>query len=89
MVNIRIKVPGYLSYLFTSIDTTVNSPTVLSVPQMLAADFNNDNIVNSLDYSLMNSHWLTNYPTADINADGIINSLDFAILQKNFGMVGE
>jgi hypothetical protein len=89
LVNIRIKAPGYLSQLLTNIDTTVNSPTVISVPQLLAGDFNNDNIVNSLDYSLMNSHWLQNYPQADINLDGIINSLDFAILQKNFGMMGE
>jgi chitodextrinase len=89
LVNIRIKVNGYLSQLLTSIDTTVNSVTALSVPQLSAGDFNNDNAVNSLDYSLMNTHWLTNYPTADINADGIVNSLDFAILKNNYNKSGQ
>jgi hypothetical protein len=88
-VNIRVKVNGYLSQLLTSLDTTVNSATVISVPTLSAGDFNNDNTVNSLDYSLMNTHWLQNYPTADINADGIVNSLDFAVLENNFNKSGQ
>ncbi|MDR3642143.1 MAG: fibronectin type III domain-containing protein [Candidatus Doudnabacteria bacterium] len=89
LVNIRIKVNGYLSQLLTNIDTTVNSSIALSVPQLQAGDFNNDNVVNSLDYSLMNNHWLQNFPTSDINTDGLINSLDFAILKNNYNKSGQ
>ncbi|MDR3642147.1 MAG: fibronectin type III domain-containing protein [Candidatus Doudnabacteria bacterium] len=89
LVNIRIKVNGYLSQLLTSIDTTVNSGTALSVPQLLAGDSNNDNVVNSLDYSLMNTNWLKNSPASDFNLDGIVNSLDFAILKNNFNKGGQ
>ncbi|MDR3643036.1 MAG: fibronectin type III domain-containing protein [Candidatus Doudnabacteria bacterium] len=87
-VNIRVRVNGYLSQLLTSIDSTVNSAAVISVPQLPAGDFNNDNTVNALDYSLMNTHWNQNYATADINADGLINSLDFAVLKNNFNKSG-
>jgi len=88
LVNIRVKANGYLSQLLTNIDTTVNSATALITPTLNAGDFNNDNVVNSLDYSLMNSHLLQIYPQADINLDNIINSLDFAILKNNWGRVG-
>jgi len=89
VVSIRVSASGYLSQLLTSIDTTVNSSVVLVVPQLLAGDFNNDNTVNSLDYSLMNSHWLQSFATADVNRDGLINSLDFAVLKNNFGKSGQ
>jgi chitodextrinase len=87
IVNIRVKANGYLSQLLTSIDTTVNSASALSVPQLTAGDLNNDNVVNALDYSLMNSNWLKS-GVGDINGDGIINSLDFAILKNNFNKSG-
>jgi len=89
IVNIRAGANGYLYELLTGIDTTVNSAGILSVPQLLAGDFNNDNTVNSLDYSMMNTNWLQNYPVADINNDGIVNSIDFAILKNNYGKSGQ
>jgi hypothetical protein len=87
LVNIRVKANGYLSQLLTSVDTTVNSASALTVPQLTAGDLNNDNVVNSLDYSLMNSNWLKS-GTGDINGDGIVNSLDFAILKNDWGKSG-
>jgi len=89
LVNIRVKVNNYLSQLLTGIDTTANSAVALSVPQLLAGDNNNDNVVNSLDYSAMNSHWLQNYAAADINNDGLVNSLDFAVLKNNYNKSGQ
>ena len=89
LVNIRIKATGYLSRLLQNIDTTVNSASALSVSQLLAGDLNSDNIVNTLDYSSMNTNWLKPIVTGDINADGLINSLDFAILKNNWGKGGE
>ena len=89
VVSIRVAVAGYLPTLLTNIDTTINSGSVLSVPQLLGGDFNNDSVINSLDYSLMNSHWLQNFAQTDINRDGLVNTLDFAILQNNWGRVGQ
>lgn len=45
--------------------------------------------INSLDYSLMNSHFLQNFSSADINKDGLVNSLDYAILKNNYGKSGQ
>jgi hypothetical protein len=89
LVNIRIKATGYLSQLLSNVDTTVNSASVLSVPQLRAGDLNNDNVINSLDYSIINGHWLQNFPGTDINGDRLVNSLDFAILKNNFGKSGQ
>lgn len=89
IVNIRAKTTGYLSQLLSNVDTTTNSAIALSVPQLFAGDLNNDNAVNALDYSLMNSHWLQNFSQADINRDGLINSLDFAVLKNDFGKNGQ
>ena len=88
VVNLRVKVNGYLSQLVTGLDTTVNSGSVSSVTELSAGDLNNDNTINALDYSIMNTHWLQNYAAADINQDGIVNSLDFAVLKNNFNKSG-
>jgi hypothetical protein len=50
----------------------------------LSGDINQDHIVNSLDWSIMSSQWLTNNPQADINKDGLVNSLDFAIMSSQW-----
>jgi len=89
MVNIRVKATGYLSQLLSNIDTTVNSAAVISVPQLLAGDFDNNNTVNTIDNSLLNTHWNQNFPTADINKDNLINSQDYAILKNNWNRVGQ
>jgi hypothetical protein len=89
LVSIRIKANGYLSQLLTNIDTTQNTSTALTVPQLSAGDFNNDNVINTLDFSLMNTHWLQNNPATDINGDGLVNSLDYAVLKNNFGKSGQ
>jgi hypothetical protein len=54
-------------------------------PTPVPGDLNLDHVINALDYSILNSHWLQNYPTADINTDGLVNTLDFAILKSNWG----
>ncbi len=89
VINIRVKTGGYLSQLLTSIDSTLNSASVISVAPLYAGDFNNDNTINALDYSVMNSHWNQNFLSADINQDGLINSLDFAVLKNNYNRVGQ
>jgi len=56
----------------------------LSTPTPLPGDINLDHIVNSIDWSIMNAHWFTNYAPADLNSDGIVNSIDFSILNANW-----
>lgn len=89
LVDIRVLVTGYLTNKLTSIDTTVNSATDLTVPQLAAGDFNGDDTINSLDYSVLNAHYNQNFAAADINRDGLINSLDYAILKNNYGKTGQ
>ncbi|OHA89223.1 MAG: hypothetical protein A3C70_00015 [Candidatus Zambryskibacteria bacterium RIFCSPHIGHO2_02_FULL_43_14] len=50
----------------------------------LKGDLNRDGIVNSLDWSIMNSKWFTSDSAADLNSDGIVNSLDFSIMNGNW-----
>jgi hypothetical protein len=88
-VTLRVAVNGYLSRLISNIVTTDSVATALVTPQLLAGDFNNDNVINSLDYSLLNTNWNQNFLGADINKDGLVNSLDFAVLKNNYGKVGE
>ena len=77
----------------------IMSPTVSNLGDgaitLLSGDLNEDNTVNSQDYSIVqkafgsnskSSNWVEN---ADFNKDGVINSLDLAILNKNFGKIGD
>lgn len=62
---------------------------------LLTGDLNDDNLINSADYSIAknaygattkSSNWNQNI---DFNRDGVINSLDLAFIVKNFGKSGE
>lgn len=57
-------------------------------PSGLKGDLNKDGIVNSLDWSIMNSKWFTNDSVTDLNHDGIVNSLDFSIMNGNWLKTG-
>ncbi|GEM_PF-2559196 len=64
--------------------TPTPQPSPIPTPPTLKGDLNKDGIVNSLDWSIMNSKWFTNDTTADLNNDGIVNSLDFSIMNGNW-----
>jgi hypothetical protein len=64
-----------------------NSPrsfTVSSGATPVVGDINLDHIVNSIDFSILNSHWFQNYAQADLNSDGIVNAIDFSMLNANW-----
>jgi len=65
-------------------NTNVASNSTVSLPTLKAGNLNNDTIINSLDWSVMNTSWLTSAYPADINADGLVNSLDFSWMNKNW-----
>ncbi len=48
------------------------------------ADFNNDCIVNNLDFSEFVSSFLSANSVTDLNSDGIVNFLDLSFLQSLF-----
>lgn len=71
--------------------TNLNSGESLT---LLSGDLNDDNVVNSADYSIAkaalgatsrSSNWNGN---ADFNSDGVINAFDLSIIIKNIGKVG-
>lgn len=82
----KVKVNNFLSK--TIANTALNSPLTLAFGSLKGGDLNNDNIVNSLDFSLLTSKWGISDPAADINADGIVNTIDFAILNTNWFVSG-
>jgi hypothetical protein len=81
----KIKTAPYLTRLISG----NLSGVTLTFPQLKSGDINQDNIINSLDFSTMNSTWLTSGGAADLNADGIVNTLDFSLMNRNWFARGE
>ena len=60
------------------------APAPAPAPAPVVGDFDGNGLVNSLDWSFMNSKWFTADATADLNRDGVVNSIDFSILNRNW-----
>ncbi len=80
--NIFIEAPRYLKFKITN--TSLASNVSVGPYTLKAGDLNDDGIINSLDWSSMNSKWFGNDVLADINKDGLVNSIDFSWLNKNW-----
>jgi len=78
---------GYLKK--KQLNVALASNTTLALAQLTAGDFNSDNAINSLDWSVMNTQWFSNNAQSDINGDGIVNSLDFSYLNSNWNKAGD
>ncbi len=85
-VYLKVRVTPYLARVITTNDLANFN---VSFPQLKTGDINQDGIVNSLDYSVLNSRWFSADPTADLDKNGIVNSLDFSLINKNWFMLGE
>lgn len=79
------------AFIMTPTITHLNSGDVIN---LLSGDLNDDNVINSADYSIAqkalgtkpdSADWNEN---ADLNKDGLINTFDLAIISKNIGQVG-
>lgn len=73
------------AFIMSPTTTRLNSGQAIN---LLSGDLNEDNVVNSADYSIAQkaiSVWNEN---ADINKDGVINTFDLGIIAKNMGRVG-
>lgn len=77
----------------------IMSPTVTNLNDgqalpLASGDLNDDNVINSADYSIAqkafgttpsSSNWNDNI---DLNKDGVVNVIDLSIISKNLGTVG-
>jgi hypothetical protein len=64
-----------------------SQPTTPPASNISKGDFNGDNIVNALDWSIMKSHYGKSATSeqGDLNGDGLVNSLDWSIMKGNYG----
>lgn len=85
-----LDVPGYLARrIGTNSQPVVISPNNqlldLSTTLLLGGDFNDDGVVNEVDFTLL---FLANYAkthaTVDLDASGQVNNLDFGIMRNNW-----
>lgn len=79
------------AYRLTRVARNVALPTSspVQLPTLPAGDLNRDEIVNSLDWSLMSPAWGTDDPVSDIHRDGLVNSIDFSWMSKNWDQTGD
>lgn len=58
--------------------------------QLLGGDINqNNNQVNTADYTLLKENWLKGTESGDITGDGLVNTADYTILKGNWLKVGD
>ncbi len=81
--TLRSKLPVTFS------GTGVSSVALTGANMLDAGDLTGDNVVNTLDYSVLRFNWLTMNSVADISGDGVVNNGDFYPLQSNFYTVGD
>ncbi len=84
---LKVKAIPYLSRLLAGID--LNSNVTYSFPILLTGDINGDNIVNSVDFSSLNTNWFTSNAGSDLNGDGLVNSIDFSFMNSHWLATGE
>lgn len=86
--NLKFYVKG-AKHLSRLAEKNITSDQELTYQQLLAGDFNDDDTVNSLDWSVMNAYWWKENPDFDLTGDNVINSLDWSIMNGNWGKRGE
>lgn len=93
--SVYIKGPGQIdsaaSFVMSPTESTVNSGQPIL---LLSGDLNDDNIVNSADYTIAKNLYGTTPESrtwnrnADFNRDNIINTYDLGYLLSNMGEIG-
>ena len=78
------------SKLAVSFSTEGVSAVSLTGADLLpGGDLTGDNVVNTLDYSVLRYHWTTADPEADITGDAGVNVADYNLLKANFYTIGD
>lgn len=79
------------TFTMSPTESTLNNNQPLT---LFSGDLNEDNTINSTDYTIIKSLYGSNKGSpkwnerADFNIDGVINNLDLAYVLKNFGKTG-
>jgi hypothetical protein len=89
MVNVTVKVKGFLPQTVYGVDVSSGTLNGFGVPLLFGGDVNNDGIVDEKDAQALKSHWNQSLDGYDLNGDGVVNSLDFAILKNNLNKTGQ
>ncbi len=85
--DFQLKVPYFLSQKITN--QVFSDNMTIAFSNLRAGDLDNSNLVNSLDYSVLNGKWDQADPIADINQDGLVNTIDFSLLNSNWFQSGQ
>ncbi len=83
--NLRSKVAA----TFTPEGVEIGGVSLTGTDKLPGGDITGDNVVNTLDYSVLRYHWLTNDAVANINGDTIVNLADYGLLKGNFYTIGD
>ena len=67
----------------------VGTANLTGTDRLPGGDLNGDNVVNTLDYSVLRYHWLAADPEADITGDADVTVGDYNLLKANFYTVGD
>lgn len=86
-IILKTVIPKYLDKVLRTVD--LNQNVTYNIGTNKSGDLNADNIVNSVDFSLLNSKWFQSDSTKDLNNDGTINSVDFSLMKVNWFVTGE
>ncbi len=85
-VYLKLNAAPFLTRIM-SID--LNNTGTYTFSKLFIGDINQDNIVNSVDYSQLNAGWFTSDTNADLNKDLIVNSIDFSYMNQHWLATGE
>jgi hypothetical protein len=83
--DLKLDSTGYLIKKIASRTLTDTS----ALPALFAGDLDESGIINTFDYNIVKTNWLTSNTTADINRDGVVNSFDYSYLKKNWFLGNE
>lgn len=86
--DIFVSSDNYLRKKLTGVN--LDAGTSITIPMLLAGDFNNDGTVNSVDWSIMDRQWGAGFgAAADINKDRRVNAIDWGFVRKNWLLRGD
>lgn len=67
----------------------VGAVSFTGAAKLPGGDISGDNVVNTLDYSILRFNWTTANSVADINGDGTVLTADFNLLRAHFYSIGD
>lgn len=85
--DLKVVIPNYLDKKITNVTLPIEEE--IEFGPLPAGDLSQDNVINSLDWSVMRNDWGKSNVASDINEDGIVNTIDWSFLNKNWNREGD